>query len=90
LLEQQRWQPDAEERIGSRRRPSCFRFYRRLPHNLGFTLIAACGESVPRTVQRHNPRIFIRQACSAWRDVGGFADGDRDRERSPPAINMAQ
>ena len=48
--------------------------------------------SFPRTVQRHNPSNFIRQACSAWRDAGGgFADADRDRGRSyPPAITMAQ
>jgi len=46
--------------------------------------------SHPRTVQRHNPSNCIRQVFSAWRDVGGFADGDRDRERSPPAITMAQ
>lgn len=43
-----------------------------------------------RPVQRHNPRISIRQVFSAWWDAGAFADGDRDRERSPAAITMAQ
>jgi hypothetical protein len=46
--------------------------------------------SRPRPVQRHNPRISIRQVFSAWWDAGAFADGDRDRERSPAAITMAQ